>query len=167
MAEITGAPVPIWLGKEEYLLSPLTDKDIAALDNWIRARHIQIARSSFTEETTPVERTEILTIAMQQAASLTWMGPSGAKIMSTLDGVSRVVYQGLLKKHPEITHAKVMSLLFDPEVVKQATEAFKKLNLDGIREDKPKGDPKAETSQTPKSGSTRSSSKRSGTRRTK
>lgn len=130
------------LGGVEYRMSPLTDRDISELDEWIQTEHIRLARASLGPECTQAERDETLGIAMRQARTLSWMSPEGAAIMGTVDGVARVIFQGLRENHPELVekkvpHARVRQLLLDPRTVEYAMTVWNKINLEGIKKGPP------------------------------
>lgn len=103
MPHVTAAPFPIKLGKFTYEMSPLSDSDTEAINNWLRASYIQMARDSLTPKSTEAEREETLRIAMTTARKLSFMEGDGAEIISSLEGVTRVLWQSIRRKHPEVS----------------------------------------------------------------
>jgi len=143
MADVSGASRPIFLGGKEYQLSPLSDKDTVELDNWLKAEFIRVARSSLSADSSREERDETLRVAMQESQGMSWLSGAGARTMRTIDGVARVLWQGLKRLHPELTHDDVRRLLVDAETVRYVNEEFRELNVgDAARRVTPKGSPK-------------------------
>ena len=103
MPHVTAAPFPIKLGAFTYEMSPLSDSDTEVINNWLRASYIQMARDSLTPKSTEVEREETLRIAMTTARKLSFMEGDGAEIISSLEGVTRVLWQSIRRKHPEVS----------------------------------------------------------------
>lgn len=131
MAEVTAAAWPIHLGDREYALSPLSDQDSEELTNWLRASFIQMARDSLPPEATQAQRDETLGIAMREARALNWFSPEGAKVVKSIDGVSRVLWQSLKKRHPELTHKQVRALMTDPGTIDYVMTVWKEANVGG------------------------------------
>jgi hypothetical protein len=127
-AQITAATAEIKIDGKMYQMSPLSDKDIAELDNWIRVRVVRLARASLTGEETKQEREEVLGVAFKYASSLTWLD-KGAEEMTTLEGVARVLKQTLKKHHPEITAEYLGACIVDGKIdMDDATDIFDLLN---------------------------------------
>jgi hypothetical protein len=133
MPDITGASHPIELAGVEYHLSPLTDRDIEELTNWLRASFVRMASESLTPEMTQAQRDEVLGAAMREARKIDWVSGEGARTMGTLDGISRVLWHGLRKRHPDLTYEAVRALITDAKTVAKASAVFKALNVpDGV-----------------------------------
>lgn len=112
MPQVTAAAFPITIGDATYEMSPLTDRDVDEINNWLRASIIKMARDSLVPGMTPAEREELLGVAMTKARQLSFMEGEGARIISSLDGVSRVVWQGLRRRHPELQWDEFKSRVF-------------------------------------------------------
>lgn len=128
MAEITGAAHPLVLGGEEFHLSPLSDRDIEELNYWLQDQVIQVAVRSMSSVTDQRVRDELMDAAVRQASGLTFLSGEGAKRMRSLEGVSRVTWQGLRRRHPQLTYERVKELILDPKTIKYVNEVFRKLN---------------------------------------
>jgi hypothetical protein len=128
MAEITAAAHPLMLAGREYFLSPLSDRDIEELNYWLQDQMIQMAVRNMAPELPQRTRDELMDAAMRQAAHLSWMSGEGSKQMRSLSGVARVAWQGLRRRHPELTHDDVKKLIMDPKTVEYVTTVFRKLN---------------------------------------
>ena len=129
MADETLAPTPIYLGGKEYTLSPLGDDDIEELNNWLRADVIRMAESAIDDDTPPDRAREIRRMAIETARGLSWISGDGAKAMASLNGISRVVWQGLKRNHPELSHVDVRKLIIDKKTIDYAMSVWKELNL--------------------------------------
>lgn len=124
---IVAAPYEFQLGDKTFRLSPLTDRDIEELDNWLRNRIIHMARvASLT--LVDSERKLILESAITVASTTSWMSPEGSKIMGTLDGIAQLTLQGLRKHHPEVTFGGIRLLLIGATEIESATTAFQQVN---------------------------------------
>lgn len=112
-----------------YQMSPLTDKDIAELDAWVQSRIIEMARASLSKDATQIERDETLRIAMQTAVNVTWLSGQGAKILATVPGWTRLVWQAIKKNHPGVTEADVSAHMFSAENVREVNRVFTEQNV--------------------------------------
>lgn len=130
---LTSARRPIRLGDREFLASPLTDRDIAELDEWIQEHFIDLARRSLKPSTSEADRELTMRVAMREAMSLTWLSGQGARIMGTVDGLSRLLWQMIHHSHPEVRPEQLRAYLIDPKLaqanMQQVNDAFAKLNV--------------------------------------
>lgn len=127
-ARLTAAATPIRLGDVEYRMSPLTDRDISELDEWVRHRYIQLAVDSLPKDTPPEEVTQVRLQATQAALNLTWMSGQGAKILATVDGMTRLLWQSLRREHPDVEYEDLRGQLFSSERLKMVRHSFVQLN---------------------------------------
>ena len=126
---ITAAPTPLVLGGTQYLMSPLTDRDIAQLDEWIRTRLLQTVRQSLKDQDVDDDDYEReMRIAQKSALSLTWLSGEGAKILGTVDGMSRLVLQSVGRNHPELDLESIRKMLLDPSNMNEVNDAFRRVN---------------------------------------
>lgn len=129
MADVTAAPMPLMLAGTEYLMCPLSDKDIAELDNWLRSGMIKAASDSLTDDMSQAARDEVLRVAITEARSTSFLTGTGARVMATPDGIARVLWQGLKRRHPELTHEKVREMLGDPRTIEYCMLQWHELNV--------------------------------------
>lgn len=124
-----GASAPITFADgTELLMSPLSDRDIEELNEWVRAEFIKMVRNSLPTDC-PNDKYQLeMTLAFSHAVTLSWMSGAGSKFMSTPNGIARLVYQSVLKRQPTITFEKVRELMYSPENIKRSTEIFEQLN---------------------------------------
>jgi len=126
---ITGAARPlIFADGTQILLSPLGDKDVTELDNWVKAKYLHDARSTIPENATEEQKDRIERIAQQTATTLCWWMGHGASIMASIDGMTQVIYQSAKKNNPNITYDEIHSKLFVHENLDLANEAISKTN---------------------------------------
>lgn len=128
--DMTAAPAEIVLGDKTFRMAPLTDADIAELDNWVRVRALRLARESLAEAT-PAERREIMTLAFETVPSFAFSAGVGAKMMATIDGVARMIWQGVQHCHPEVTVAEIQERILTPETMTAAMDAWTLINQGG------------------------------------
>lgn len=136
MPDVTAASFPVTIGEREYMMSPLSDRDIEEVNNWLRATYIQMARASITPDMTAAQREETLAVAMREARQINWYDrDSGGRLMQDLGGVSRVFWQSLKKRHPDLTHDEVRAWCVDPVTVQSLVTVWKELNLKPAKDD--------------------------------
>jgi hypothetical protein len=126
--DVTAAPGEVQLGENFYRMSPLTDRDLEELDNWLRVRIIRLARRS-TEGLSEKEATATMNQAFAFASKLSWTSDEGASLMATRDGVAKVLFQGIHANHPEVTEAQVYAALVEPGTVRAAMDVWRLLNI--------------------------------------
>lgn len=145
---------PIFLGKEEYLAQQLTDRDISELDEWIRSRFIEMARKSLASDASEEERERTLRVAMREAQSMTWVSGQGARIIGTIDGLARLMWQMIHHNHPGVTPEQIRRHLADPETMREnmarINDTFEQLNV-GEGKSFSRGERKVETQKRKKS----------------
>lgn len=109
-------------------MSPMTDQDISEMDAWIQARMIRNARASLDPNLSEKEREETMRVAMSTALTLTWMSGIGAKMIGTVDGLARLVWQAIHRNHPDKTVEDIRRLLLTKENIEEANRAFTAAN---------------------------------------
>jgi hypothetical protein len=158
LSKLTAAPVEVNLGKIKLLMSPLTDRDMAELDEYVRAVYVRNARVSVDDvkDSDPSMWGRVMKFAMETALLLTWSRPPGSNVMGTTDGIVRLAYQGAKKHTSGLTLESLRAALTDPENVAVFRQKFTSTNE--VRTSPPtKGD----------GGSARPTRGRSSTRRSR
>lgn len=129
---VTGAATPVKLtnGEEtlEFQFSPLSDKDIDEIDEWLQSRAIDLARASLHDGLTQRERDETMNAAQRLAMEVSMLSPSGAKMLSTVAGLTRLCWQSARKNHKDLTESKLRSFMLHPANIDAVNEAFHKVN---------------------------------------
>jgi len=143
--DATAPPAELKLGGKVFQFSPMTDEDIAYLDQWVQQRHIRIARQSLGDDATDEQRDRTERIALEQASTMSFMSGTGARIISTIDGWSQIMFCGIRKNHPGVTSKDIRDLLLDPENLDKLQDEWELLNLrqgtrakDGIKKKRKK-----------------------------
>jgi hypothetical protein len=128
-ARVTAVPIPIVFNDgSTYQFSPLTDKDLDELDEWMQSRLIEAARRSLSKSASQEERDETLRVAMREATKLTFLSPDGARMIATLPGMTHLCYLSLRKCHPDVDEPSLHKLLSDPENLSILNEKFDRAN---------------------------------------
>lgn len=128
-AEATPITLRINGQERELWVSPLTDLDILELEQWMRAQVIRSAYES-ARGLPDAERDLILRVAMQESAGMSFISHTGIRMAASLAGFSRVFWQGIKARHPEITVEQVRENFLDPAKLREANRVFKEQNLD-------------------------------------
>lgn len=113
---------------EEFIVEPLSDVDISELDEWVRARIVKTARDSLDSTLSPAERIETLEVAMRLAQGESMLSAQGARILGTVDGMARLMWQTIRHRHPNLELETLRGYMFDPRNVEAATVLFRELN---------------------------------------
>jgi len=126
---ITAASVPIKMKDgTEYRFSPLTDKAIDEMENWVKSRIIQIARDSFDENIKPEDKEQLLSIALRQASEVSILSPRSAAMIATLPGMLHLCWLSLCREHPNLVEDDLRRHMMDPENIEIINEAFEMVN---------------------------------------
>lgn len=136
--EATAAPATVRIGGTEYKLSPLTDEDRGILDQWVRSRHMKIARDSL-DANAPMEQRELTErVALSQASTLSFMSGHGASLMGTVEGMAQLFWCAMRRYHPELTPSDVAEMVTNPENLEEFQSEFERLNNIATQEDETK-----------------------------
>ena len=141
-AKITAATTPLYLfdktgERKEFRMSPLVDKDIAEIDEWLQARVIENACNA-AANLSPEDAKEIKQIAVQESVTISFLSAQGAKILATVPGMARIAWQSLHKNHPEISVDELAMMLLNPKNVNNLNERFTRLNTGRKKRNPPK-----------------------------
>lgn len=128
MSNIAGASTEVKFGDKSYQMSPLDDKDVAEIDNWLRSRVIRIARDSLTADMDEDTRQLIMGAAISHVSTLSMLSSNGAKTISSIDGFTRLMWQGIRKNHPDVTEAEIRKELTDPKNLRTMLDEFDLIN---------------------------------------
>jgi len=128
MPNLEGSPVDLTLGDETFSMSPLNDGDIQELDLWLRSKIIKMARDSLSKDATEPERLITMQAAIAHASTLTWMSGPGARHLATIDGMARLMWQGIKKAHPNTTQAHLRELLMNADNLNTMVDAYDQAN---------------------------------------
>jgi hypothetical protein len=144
MARMTAASVPITFADgTTYQFSPLTDKSIDEIDEWLQAKVIETARHSLKPDTPKEEREETLRIAVQESQKVSFLNDDGLLLLATVPGMTFLCWLALRREHPEVTQEQLRDKLSDASNILIVNEKFAHVNkreplLKKVRRAKPK-----------------------------
>ena len=143
--QLQGASIPLMISGIEFQARTLTDMDFTELDNYIRARIVDIAYNCIKlQDRLPSERQELLSAAILAASKVSWYTAEGSNIMNDIDGNAKMAYQ--MCKPKKMTYTKFLELFKQNGQAKDNIErtamAFNELNtnLDEDNKSEPKED---------------------------
>lgn len=129
MSTVTAASLPLTFEDgTKYQFSPLTDKDIDEIDEWMRQKVLQSARMMLEPGMSQRERDEILGAAMRTASETSMLSPSGHRMISTLHGMVRVCWQSVKKLHPDVTEDELRKQLVNARNMQSLNDLFDQAN---------------------------------------
>jgi hypothetical protein len=105
ISQLTASPAEVTLGDSVYRMSPMRDIDYGELENWVMAQ----------EPTRP---------ALGSPASLA--------IVSSREGVIRMIWLGIRRNHPLVTLEEIAEVLNDANAMRAAAATFDQLNGTGM-----------------------------------
>lgn len=126
---LTGASKPVIFSDGSQLnLSPLSDKDITELDNWVKSRYLHTQISNIPENISDDLKDRMIILAQQTAGTLCWYLGLGASIMASIDGMTQIIYQSAKNNHPDITYDIIHEKLLSKDNYNKAEDTFAELN---------------------------------------
>lgn len=129
----TAAPTTVKIGTEEFKMSPLTNEDMAIMDQWVRSRHVRIARETLSANATEEQKDRTERIALEQASMMTFTSGSGVALMGHLDALSQLFWCSIRRYHPDMTPEKVQELITDPDNLEAFQDEWDRMNIKGER----------------------------------
>lgn len=126
---LTAAAYPLKLGTNTYRAEPLNDQDISELDNYVRKCYLDTAKLAINSDTSKEDRQEIMDVAIRTAATLSAFTGTGARIIATIDGWARMVWQMIHRNHPTVTYEQLRKEMLNPANIQEANGVFRKTNM--------------------------------------
>lgn len=136
----SGIRHPITLGGKTYEVSPLNDNAQESLDLWLREEYYQRAAGIVSKFTDKGLQEIALSVAYKEALALTWMSGVGANMISTVNGLARVLWEGIRINHPTVTYEEIREHMKNPDTIRNANRIFGTLNTRKVASKD--GDPK-------------------------
>jgi hypothetical protein len=109
---------------QQWLLAPLTDKDISELDHWLQARTLRIARASLEPGMSDAERREMLDIALDRASRASFLSHHGTEVWFTLEGLTQIYWHMLKHNHPSLSIENLGRMLRDSRNLDEANDGL-------------------------------------------
>ncbi len=127
--EANATPTEITLNGESYTMSPLGISDLAMLEREMKNSAIELAKEA-VNRMSPALANGVLSDAVARASRLSINGADGQQYMSSMEGMTRMVWLSLKHNHPQITLKQVVGLLDQPGAMDVAMEAFDTISGD-------------------------------------
>jgi len=129
MGNVVGAPAPFKaMNGEEYMISPLTDKDMGEVDIWLRSRVLGNVMEAMPANLSDQMRARLERQAVKEAAELSWMSPEGMKHLATVDGMCRLLWIGARKNHAGLAYETLHRAVMDDGVKDNVAKNIHKAN---------------------------------------
>jgi len=112
-----------------YNTSPMTDRDIAEIDEWLQCRVNELAMKACRNCADASERREMLTAAALSAGSVSCTTAEGARMLATIDGWARLTWQAIHRNHPNVSPDDLRKLMTNPANIEKADANFRRLNV--------------------------------------
>ena len=123
MGNPQASSAPVMIGETEYRISPLTDRDIGEINNYLRSQAIRAARQSINVAEEPAMAELTLRIAMQEANKIDWT--KDPSLITGQDCIIYVFWLGMRREHPDLTQEEFSRLLLaDPDALEGIMDAF-------------------------------------------
>ena len=145
---LTNAATPIMLldangAAFELLSRPLSDRDMDEIDSWLRQEYLQRLESALSVCEQPATKAMMITQACTLVTNIHFMdGGIGSRMIASVPGLSRLVWQSARADHPKLTYSEVRQLLLNTENRTRAKKTWEDVNLG------PTGKPEAKPAET-------------------
>lgn len=128
-ARITAAPIPIkFIDGTTFQFSPLTDRDLDEMDEWLRACIMENALESIPASANQAQRDELLAVAGRRADLIAFLSPDGAAMVATLKGMTHLLWMSIRKMHPDVTEESLLTIIRDPRNLQILNAKFRHAN---------------------------------------
>ena len=111
MANPSAAPAPFAMGGVDYLMSPLTDRDIQELNNFIRQEILTTAREFCKSETNKAIIEATMKVAMDKVAIVDWIIDSD--LLQSVDRIGYLLWMGVRNNEPKPQRGAFVRALLD------------------------------------------------------
>ena len=96
--QLTGATIPLTITGKDFQANPLTDRDNAELDAYVKKEIIATAVEA-AESLPKSAQEKVLDAAIRQASGISWSTDEGSQVMASLTGTIRLAYQMIKRNH--------------------------------------------------------------------
>lgn len=125
-----------------YLMSPLSDRDIDEIDLYLQSRIIEISRAAIPPDATREDREIFASAALREASNVSMLSGRGVGLLSTVGGMTRLVWQSIKRNHPDVTLNELREQLSKEYNVRAANATFTKANANRLLKKEGKPGPK-------------------------
>jgi hypothetical protein len=120
------SPEPVKLNGKMYQFTPLSIEDFEELDKYVRWRYLSIVRESLDDSWPTQLRDSIIAASVSHIVGMTWLTGHGARLIASLDGMTKVAHLSLSKKDPSLTFEGLKDILrSNPENIREISRALK------------------------------------------
>jgi len=116
------SPVSVDINGNDYRMSPLTDRNIGEINNYIRSNLIKAARESLTDDTPQNLVDTTLRVAMKEAQKLDWM--RDAELIQSPEVLLYVFWLSFQKESPCTKDELATDLFTDMDALDRCMDSF-------------------------------------------
>lgn len=124
MSDMVAAPLTHTVNGNDYTISPLTLYEWGIFDRWLREQYAELARLSGNENI--MDKLPLVSITNADQPDI---GQTIQSLMSTPEGVAKIITLSVQKKHPDVTYDTAPELYF-PETAMQLVQSI--LEISGL-----------------------------------
>lgn len=124
----TAAVRTLKLAGKEYHISPLTEAEWGEYFAWVKDEWLGMIKRQ-AADLPPDVRTTILKDAFTKFGQMTMTSPEARSITESPQGMYRLIWLSLRRRHPEVTLDMIGDLLFHPEMVVEAMAVVERANV--------------------------------------
>jgi len=106
---ISAAPVLFKLGEQEFLMSPLTDRDIQELNNFIKQNILAAAREFCKSENNINMINAVMKAAMEQVSKVDWI--LNSDLLESVERIAYLLWLGVRNNPPKPSRSDFMQTL--------------------------------------------------------
>ena len=125
---VNASPGTLILGDRELTMSPLTDKELTQLDDWVREQYVSNALKAIPIDIAEATRQRMELHIIDKAARLSCMTGEGASLIATPRGMAKLVHVSL--HSDDITIEELTREMYDPNNIRVVNRKFTEINTD-------------------------------------
>lgn len=136
--ESTAAPAEITLGGKTFRMRPLSFAEIGEFERWAQDEYLQRVERSvkYLDEAAKAEERRKAAAIMRKMSMVVQSDDAEAlremdETCRSIEGLTRLIWLGLRREHPELTLPEVGNLLADQKAIDAAKGHWKRINRAG------------------------------------
>jgi len=124
LSDMVAAPRTLTIGKDQIVISPLTDNDWAEYEQWMRARELDLGRQAIVGIDDLELKKSIMQDAVQRASKLSLGTLQTAEIMASSIGSLELLWFAVRKRTKGMTKSRLFEIITQtPELLAMALNA--------------------------------------------
>ena len=127
LAKLTAAPMELEYNKKIYRVSPLRDRDLGELQNFIQDKYLSLAKRNLDGMSTE-NKSLLLKTAFEKATTLRVYSAESSGILNSVEGIAKMSWLSLRKEHSDLTFDQVWDLCNDSNFVENMMQLITELN---------------------------------------